>query len=107
MAQVQGIPDQPLRGTGGGGEDDAELGGCELRQRRGAGAAELDQLLAAGQQRAGGPGELAVQVGPMGGGLQQAHLGLFGNRTDLLDVGQGGCLVEGIEVGVEHVFDSI
>ncbi len=90
----------------GGGEHDAELGRCELRHARCAGAAEPDQLLTAGQQRARGPGELTVQVGPVRGGLQQPDLALLDDRAGLLGGGQGGQLVECAEVGVEHVFDS-
>ncbi len=106
VAQVQRVRHEPFRGVGGGGEHDAELGRGELRHDRGAGATEADQLLTPEQGRTGGPGDLAVQVGPVRGGLQQSHFALLDDRAGLFGGGQGGQLVECAEVGVEHVFDS-
>ena len=66
---------------GRGRQHHTELGRCELRHPRCPVPTEQHQLLRPGQQRTGRPGELTVQVSPMGGGLQQPDLGLFGDRT--------------------------
>ena len=83
MAELEGVPDEPLRRGRGGAEDGAELGDAELRDQWAAWAGDGFFVLEAGDgERGGGVDGLGwVQVGPPG--------------SEVEDVGGGsvlGCL---------------
>ena len=104
VPQVEGVADQHRRRRRRHPQLGTELGRAELARLRGADATEADQPLGTGQRRRTGRLDHPVQVGPVGGILQDRHLGTLPQRLHRRDMAQGGVGVEAgaVDVGVEH-----
>lgn len=104
MAQVECVADQESRSVVGHAERSTELGGCELRDRRRAVAAERHPSLGSGQ--CGGVLEDSVQVGPMGGRCKLLCVGEVADPAHVTDAVKGRLSAEIGDGPIEHVFDS-